>query len=344
MRFPALALIAALLALTGGSVRADSPRIKAAREALEGELDDEKALKELQAALKDDATTPQDRALAHWLSAKAYFNQTKNKDVVKAIDNLLAIHPIFEPDENNTTPELVKIYRERAKKYRDAHKVRLAEPVVEGTHIVVPVQAGEGEIAEARALVRAKGSAEFATVKLDVADKKLSGALVTPELLEKAQQAGGLEYVVQSLTRGGMPNAEVGSEASPRLLELAAAAPAGASAATTTQSDAVTPTAATAANGSTPAEQDEGGGGRTLKAAAVGAPLLVTGVLAGVAALGLTSFGSVTTAIGLLLYQQNQLPQELRILSNAATVMGPTIGVAAVLLAVGGLLVLVLLR
>ncbi|MEW5855524.1 MAG: hypothetical protein AB2A00_42515, partial [Myxococcota bacterium] len=109
----------------------------------------------------------------------------------------------------------------------------------------------------------------------------------------------------------------------------------------------------TAAKGSTsppaerkaaPKEEDQGGGGRTLKAVAVGAPMLVSGILAGVLALGLTSLGSVTTAVGFLQWQNGELRDELRIMANTATVLGPALGIASVILAVGGLMVLVLLR
>ncbi|MEW5855206.1 MAG: hypothetical protein AB2A00_40895, partial [Myxococcota bacterium] len=210
-----------VLALASGPVLAESPRLQAARDALDN-MEQDKALEELQAALKDESLSPQDRAAAHWLIAKAYFDLGKNKEIIKSVDATLAIYPLFEPDENNTAPELLKTYRDRAKKYRDAHKIRLAEPVVEGTKVSVPVTAGEKEVADARVLARPKGTQDYVATKLTLEGGKLSGELAPAEVMQRAQEAGGLEYTIQTLTKGGMPNATVATEEAPRLLELAA--------------------------------------------------------------------------------------------------------------------------
>jgi len=323
-----------ILGTAPGAWAQEPSAMQSARDAVDM-LEHAEALKHLDKAHADAATPPQDRATAHWLAATCHLALGRKKEMTAELEKLLALHPLFEPRDDEGPPEVVKEYRKRAKKWREDHTVTIAEPTFADGVTTAILEKNDKEVAAARLRYRAKGEATFQDAPLKVEGTTLTGELGTPEFRTKAQDAGGAEFYVQTLTRGGMPNGQWGSETQPKSVEMTPAPkkeePRPAEKPVETK---VQPAASTGAGG---------------KAIGVGVAMLVVGLLTGLPAMAFTVAGIVTFVVGVLQANggantETQQFRVLRVASNSLNVLGPAMGVASITLLVFGVLVAVLLR
>lgn len=210
--FRAIVLCAALL--MPGLARAAHPDVEAAKTAYRNG-DFAETLARLAAAEHSPAATEDDRIAINWYRAASFHAQGRTDEASAAIDELLKLRPLYQPERSETPPNLRALFKSRQDAYEERHGVWLADPVLDGAELRVPLSGHIEEVSSVRAFVRASGQSNFNAYDLSVDGAAATGKLADAELWEELAADGTLDLVVEAYGPRGALVARYGDALQP---------------------------------------------------------------------------------------------------------------------------------
>ncbi|MEW5850383.1 MAG: tetratricopeptide repeat protein [Myxococcota bacterium] len=216
-RLPAAACVVTLVLCA--AVAEAHPDVDAAKDAyLNGDFP--AALNRLDEAERSPTATEEDRVAIHWYRAASHHAQGNTDEAAAALDRLLELRPLFQPDRDEAPPNLRALFQRRLTAYQEAHGVGVQQPAWDGARLVIPLTGHVEEASHVMIFARPPDTTDYVAFQLPVTGTHATGLLPDETLWHGVREAGAMDLVVEVQNARGVPLARAGNALVPLQLPV----------------------------------------------------------------------------------------------------------------------------